>query len=115
MPVTLVAVTGKNITQRAITNVSEIEFLVPTLRVVYSEEEGQGTQFALRGLRSTGSGDLFREVPAIGEVVGRELYDLGSVQVLKGRRGRCSARIRRQVLSCSNPRARRTKPAAFCN
>ncbi|MDB6063591.1 MAG: hypothetical protein JWM78_3694 [Verrucomicrobiaceae bacterium] len=87
VPITIAAISGENLTQRAITNVSEVQFLVPTLRVVNSQEEGQDTQFALRGMRSTGVVTYFAQVPADGGIVGRELYDLGSVQVLKGPQG----------------------------
>jgi iron complex outermembrane receptor protein len=87
VPLVIAAVSGADLTARSITNVDEIQFLVPTLRVTTSLDQGQGTSFALRGLRSTGVVTYFSQVPALGQIVGRELYDLGSVQVLKGPQG----------------------------
>src|SRR5690554_2129415 len=87
VPITIAAVSGGELTARAITNVSEIQYLVPTLRVVESAQHGESTLFALRGMRSAGVVSYFGEVPANGGIVGRELYDIASVQVLKGPQG----------------------------
>ena len=87
VPAVVASVSGASIQNRAITNISEVQYLVPTLRVTTSTAGRQDVNFTLRGLRSNGVVVYFSQVPARGAVVGRELYDISSVQVLKGPQG----------------------------
>jgi iron complex outermembrane receptor protein len=87
VPIAIASITGGALEQRQIKDVSEIQFLVPTLRVTSSQQANQFVSFALRGLRSAGVVTYFSEVPARAAAAGHELYDLDSLQVLKGPQG----------------------------
>jgi iron complex outermembrane recepter protein len=87
VPIAIASISGDALQQRQITNVSEVQFLVPTLRITSSQQANQFVSFALRGLRSAGVVTYFSEVPSRAAATGRELYDLDSLQVLKGPQG----------------------------
>jgi iron complex outermembrane receptor protein len=66
----------------------DLEAEVPSLVVASNSLGGrERPTFALRGLRSNGVVTYFSEVPADSAVIGRSLYDLDSIQVLKGPQG----------------------------
>jgi iron complex outermembrane receptor protein len=87
VPVSISSISNAAIEDRHIENISEVQFLVPSLRITPSLLAGTFVDFALRGLRSTGVVTYFSEVPANAAAVGNELYDLDSIQVLKGPQG----------------------------
>lgn len=87
VPVTISAVSGEELKSRQITDFSEVQFLVPTLRVSAGTSGRQSANFSLRGLRSNGVVLYFNEVPVSSDAANRALYDLQNIQVLKGPQG----------------------------
>jgi iron complex outermembrane receptor protein len=87
-PIAIDVFSGDQIKDLQITESKDLEAEVPSL-VVASDALGarERPTFALRGLRSVGVVTYFSEVPADSSVIGRSLYDLESIQVLKGPQG----------------------------
>jgi iron complex outermembrane recepter protein len=87
VPISIAAFSADELVNRRISDVTQLTEQVPGLRVQSSVFGRQSPDFALRGLRSTGVVLYFSEVPGRAESIGREIYDLSSVQVLKGPQG----------------------------
>jgi iron complex outermembrane receptor protein len=87
-PVAVDVFSSDQIKDLQITESKDLQAEVPSL-VVASDALGarERPTFALRGLRSVGVVTYFSEVPADSSVIGRSLYDLDSIQVLKGPQG----------------------------
>jgi iron complex outermembrane receptor protein len=87
-PVAVDVFSGDQMQDLQITESKDLEAEVPSLEV-NSDALGarERPTFALRGLRSVGVVTYFSEVPADSSVIGRSLYDMESIQVLKGPQG----------------------------
>jgi len=97
-PLAITALTGKNLTNAGVTNVSDYAKMVPSLRI---EDNGPGQRrVSLRGIRAAGEptvGTYYDETPVAGSVGvssdagGRtpdfSLFDVERVEVLRGPQG----------------------------
>jgi iron complex outermembrane receptor protein len=85
VPVSVTAISGKQLEQQSIVTPSDLQFAVPSLTVngVFGHLTGS---YAIRGL-STGVVTYFSEAPGGPTQVGMPFFDLSSTQVLNGPQG----------------------------
>ncbi|MFV0645938.1 MAG: TonB-dependent receptor [Sphingomonadaceae bacterium] len=96
VPISVSAISGEQLEQTGIRNVTDLQFRTPSLAVTSSQSQRNTVAFALRGQRVQ-EVQLFTDPPVgtyFAEVVqpraygfGKSFYDIGSVQVLKGVQG----------------------------
>jgi iron complex outermembrane receptor protein len=95
VPVAITAVTGDMIENRNLRTLADIQALTPSLTLTTTNSKGAQSSIGLRGQRQSGSGiqvdpsvgTYFNDVYLARASIDTSLYDLESVQVVKGPQG----------------------------